>query len=80
LVASVAVPVLGLFVVFAALIAPALWLRAGRCLPAALGSAAAAAATGLATSWWADAPSGVCVALALALALYGAASVCLRRT
>jgi zinc/manganese transport system permease protein len=78
LVASVAVPVLGLFVVFAALIAPALWLRAGRSLPLALGSAAAAVAAGLGISWWADAPSGVCVALALAL--YGAASVGLRRT
>jgi zinc/manganese transport system permease protein len=78
LVASLAVPVLGLFVVFAALIAPALWMRAGHSLPVALGSAGAAAAAGLAVSWWADAPSGVCVALALAA--FGAASVLLRRT
>lgn len=68
LVASLAVPVLGLFVVFALLIAPALWTSA---LLGLLGSAAALAA-GLAASWWLDAPSGACVALALAV--FGAAS------
>ncbi len=61
LAASLAVPVLGLFVVFALLIAPALWTgRAG------LLGAAAAMAAGFAMSWWLDAPSGACVALALA--------------
>jgi zinc/manganese transport system permease protein len=66
LAASLAVPVLGLFVVFALLIAPALW--AGR---AGLLGAAKAMAAGFAASWWLDAPSGACVALALAA--FGAA-------
>ena len=65
-VASLAVPVLGLFVVFAALIVPALWRRAGLPAWAALVVTAAGAATGLAISWAWDAPSGACVALALA--------------
>lgn len=66
LAASVAVPVLGLFVVFAALIAPALWQRAGwRAAPAAL-AGVAAGALGLGLSWLLDAPSGACVAMALA--------------
>lgn len=72
LVASLAVPVLGLFLVFAMLIAPALWQRAGWAASWAWGAAGLAAATGLAVSWWLDLPSGVCVALALAL--LGAAS------
>lgn len=64
-VVSLAVPVLGLLVVFACLIVPALWLRAG--LPPVLagGVTAAAAASGLALSWWLDAPSGACVCLAM---------------
>lgn len=66
LAASIAVPVLGLFVVFALLIAPALW--AGR---AGLLGAVVVMAAGFATSWWLDAPSGACVALALAA--FGAA-------
>jgi len=66
LAASVAVPVLGLFVVFAALIAPALWQRAGwRAAPAAM-AGVAAVALGLGLSWLLDAPSGACVAMALA--------------
>lgn len=65
LVASLAVPVLGLFVVFALLIAPALWWRQEPG-PAMLG-AAAALSLGLGASWLFDAPSGACVALALAL-------------
>ncbi|MFM7532966.1 MAG: hypothetical protein ACKO5J_10905, partial [Rubrivivax sp.] len=66
LAASVAVPVLGLFVVFAALIAPALWQRAGwRAAPAAM-AGVAAGALGLGLSWLLDAPSGACVAMALA--------------
>jgi zinc/manganese transport system permease protein len=72
LVASIAVPVLGLFVVFVALIAPALWVRRGLGLGWALTAAAAAGALGLLGSWLWDAPSGACVALALAL--WGAAS------
>lgn len=67
LVASLAVPVLGLFVVFAALIAPALWQRRGWHLAAAGAGAVAIAGLGLLASWLFDAPSGVCVALALAL-------------
>lgn len=72
LVASVAVPVLGLFVLFAALIAPALWQRRGLPGWAAQAGTAMAAAAGLGASWWLDAPSGVCVALAMAL--WGVAS------
>lgn len=72
LVASLAVQVLGLFIVFAALIAPALWQRAGwRPMPAAA-LALAATLAGLGASWLWDAPSGPLVALALALC--GAAS------
>jgi zinc/manganese transport system permease protein len=71
LVGSVAVPVLGVFVVFAALISPALWQHAGHGRGAALTVAGAAGALGLACSWVADAPSGACVALALAAAGIG---------
>jgi zinc/manganese transport system permease protein len=67
LVASVVVQVLGLFIVFAALIAPGLWQRAGWSAPAATALAVAAALTGLGASWVLDAPSGSLVALALAL-------------
>jgi zinc/manganese transport system permease protein len=83
LVISVAVPVLGLFVVFAFLIGPALWLRASpqapslHALRAPLALAFGACALGLAASWWWDAPSGACVALACALVGLAAA---LRRT
>jgi len=77
LVASLAVPVLGLFLVFAALIAPALWQQRGAPAWAARGGAVLAAGAGLAASWVFDAPSGVCVALALAL--FGAGSALLRR-
>lgn len=67
LAASVAVPVLGLFLVFALLIAPALWRQAGLAGGPALLLAAAAGGAGLALSWALDAPSGACVAGALAL-------------
>lgn len=67
LVASLAVQVLGLYIVFAALIAPGLWQRAGWRPGQAAGLAVAAALAGLAASWAADAPSGPLVALALAL-------------
>lgn len=77
LVSSLAVQVLGLFMVFAALIAPGLWQRAGwRSLPAA-GLALLATLIGLSISWLADAPSGPLVALALALC--GAGSSLKRR-
>jgi zinc/manganese transport system permease protein len=72
LVASLAVQALGLFVVFAALIAPGLWQRAGFGAATATTAAIAAALGGLAASWWLDAPSGPLVALSLAL--FGVAS------
>ncbi|MEI8268049.1 MAG: metal ABC transporter permease [Betaproteobacteria bacterium] len=71
-VASLAVPVLGLFLVFATLIAPALWQRAGVSLRWACLGAVAASGLGLAASWMLDAPSGACIALALSG--YGALS------
>lgn len=64
-VASLVVPVLGLFLVFATLIAPALWQRAGASARWAWTGAMAASGLGLAVSWVLDAPSGACVALAL---------------
>ena len=73
LAASVAVPVLGLFLVFALLIAPALWWRAGLAGGRALLLTATAGGAGLALSWGLDAPSGACVAAALALAGLAAA-------
>ncbi|MFG6446629.1 metal ABC transporter permease [Roseateles sp. BYS180W] len=71
-VTSLAVPVLGLFLVFATLIAPALWQRSGVAPWRAWGGAVLACALGLGASWAWDAPSGACVALALAS--YGALS------
>jgi zinc/manganese transport system permease protein len=62
---SVAVQALGLYLVFALLIAPALWTRRGLALPKAVAAALAACAAGLAVSWGMDWPSGACVALAL---------------
>lgn len=62
-VASIAVPVLGLFLVFACLIGPALWVRAGWTMVRSIIAAMLAAGLGLLASWWFDAPSGVCVAL-----------------
>jgi zinc/manganese transport system permease protein len=76
-VASLAVPVLGLFLVFATLIAPALWQRAGAAPRWAQLGAVAASGLGLATSWALDAPSGACIALALSG--YGGLSVLRRR-
>jgi zinc/manganese transport system permease protein len=68
LVASLAVPVLGLFLVFALLIVPALLQRAGAGRLQAHAMALAAAGLGLAASWGLDAPSGACIVLALAAA------------
>ena len=67
LVVSVAVPVLGLLMVFAALIAPALLQRAGWTAWAASLAAMAACLLGLCVSWVWDAPSGACVVLCLSL-------------
>lgn len=64
-VASLAVPVLGLFLVFAMLIAPALWQRAGVAPAWAWSGALVACGAGLVASWALDAPSGPCIALAL---------------
>ncbi|MEY2804705.1 MAG: hypothetical protein RL657_2041 [Pseudomonadota bacterium] len=68
LVASVAVPALGLMLVFATLMVPALWMARGWTSAAALSLSGAALALGLAASWWLDAPSGPCCALTLGLA------------
>ena len=70
---SAAVPVLGLYLVFALLIAPALWRARGWRLQQALALAALACALGLALSWALDWPSGACVALVLCGAGLGSA-------
>lgn len=62
---SVAVPALGLYLVFALLIAPALWTRHGHRLRTAIALAAAASLAGLGASWALDWPSGASVALFL---------------
>lgn len=65
---SAAVPVLGLYLVFAFLIAPALWARRNVRLGMACVLGFVAAVGGLALSWVLDWPSGACVATALSLA------------
>lgn len=77
LVASMAVPTLGLLLVFACLIAPGLWMRAGSSLATSIAAAVIAAGAGLMASWWLDAPSGACVALALAT--WGVFSAAIRK-
>lgn len=62
---SVAVQTLGLYLVFALLIGPALWTRRGVTLATAIVLAAAACLAGMGLSWVFDWPSGACVALAL---------------
>jgi zinc/manganese transport system permease protein len=62
---SAAVPALGLYLVFALLIAPALWTRRGQRLSMAIALGAAASLAGLGLSWALDWPSGACVALLL---------------
>ena len=64
---SVAVPVLGLYLVFAFLISPALGVRRGWPFAWVLLASGAAAAAGLALSWLIDWPSGACVGLALSV-------------
>lgn len=67
IVASMAVPTLGLLLVFACLIGPGLWIRAGWSMTTSIIAASIAAGIGLFASWWFDAPSGACIALVLAL-------------
>jgi zinc/manganese transport system permease protein len=62
---SAAVPVLGLYLVFALLIAPALWNVRGLRVAITILLAAFAGAAGLALSWATDLPSGACVAVCL---------------
>lgn len=64
---SVAVPVLGLYLVFALLIGPALWQRPGRGPGTCLGIALLACAGGLLLSWHHDWPSGACIAICLSV-------------
>lgn len=64
---SIAVPVLGLVLVFACLIAPALWVCAGWTWSVVLAAAVAVAAAGIALSWVLDWPSGACVAAGLTI-------------
>lgn len=73
LVASVAVPALGLMLVFASLMTPALWMARQMQPRTAYAISAGALACGLWASWAWDAPSGPCCALALGLAGLGSA-------
>jgi zinc/manganese transport system permease protein len=68
LIASVAVPSLGLMLVFASLMTPALWVSRQRSWRQAHAISALALAAGLLASWEFDAPSGPCCALTLGLA------------
>lgn len=72
---SVAVPSLGLMLVFASLMTPALWQARGVCRWRAYGLSASALALGLAASWVLDVPSGPSCALALGLLGLGSAWV-----
>ena len=67
LVTSLAVPALGLFLVFSCLIAPALWVERGMRHGTAVLAAWGAAVAGLLVSWWLDTPSGPTIALSLTL-------------
>lgn len=73
LVASVAVPALGLMLVFASLMTPALWLARAVGVWRAYALSGLALGLGLGASWFFDAPSGPCCALALGLAGLGSA-------
>ncbi|MDO5101498.1 MAG: metal ABC transporter permease [Lautropia sp.] len=64
---SVAVPVLGLYLVFAMLIGPSLWHRLGVSVTGSCLLAALACTMGLAVSWSMDWPSGTCVAISLSV-------------
>ncbi|NCW24551.1 MAG: metal ABC transporter permease [Betaproteobacteria bacterium] len=65
-VVSVAVPMLGLFLVFASLIAPALWIERGIKPWIAMAMASMVCLLGLWGSWMLDTPSGPTVVLMLA--------------
>ena len=77
-IASVAVPALGLFLVFASLIAPALWIQRGFNSWAAMGTASLFCLVGLLLSWVADTPSGPTVVMTLAI--FGVCSLLRRQT
>ena len=77
-IASVAVPSLGLFLVFASLIAPALWIQRGLNSWAAMGIASLFCWIGLLLSWVADTPSGPTVVIALAV--FGVCALFRRQT
>ncbi len=62
---AVAVQSLGLYLVFALLIGPALWTLRGYRLRAAIVAGVVACMGGLAMSWALDGPSGACIAVAL---------------
>lgn len=64
-VASVAVPALGLFLVFVSLIAPALWIEKGLKSLTAMALAVFFGTAGLLISWMLDTPSGPTMVLAL---------------
>lgn len=64
---SVAVQALGLYLVFALLIGPALWTTRGFTVAKAAAAAGAASAAGLGLSWALDWPSGACVALSASM-------------
>lgn len=65
IVASLAVQVLGLFLVFAILIAPALWVKSGWKIHGVIVLTILVSGVGLWSSWMFDLPSGVCVALSM---------------
>ena len=67
LVTSLAVPALGLFLVFSCLIAPALWVERGLGQRRAVLAAWLAALGGLGLSWLLDTPSGPTIALTVTL-------------
>lgn len=66
-IASLAVPALGLFLVFAALIAPALWIEKGFAQPIAIAGAIVASLVGLLASWVFDTPSGPSIVMTLSV-------------
>jgi zinc/manganese transport system permease protein len=77
-VASVAVPALGLFLVFASLIAPALWIEKGLKSQWAMAIAVLVGLAGMLISWMFDLPSGP--TLVLALATFGLCALFRRST
>jgi zinc/manganese transport system permease protein len=75
--ASIAVPALGLFLVFASLIAPALWIVRGMSDWRAIIVASIACCLGLLGSWLMDTPSGP--SIVIAISLYGFAAIFYRQ-